>query len=104
MHKLFKESKTEHIVDNFKTVIEDAEALLKATSNQGSEVIAEIRAKAEKSLADAKAGLLETQDLVIEKSKEAAKLTDNYVHENPWKSIGTAAAIGVVIGMLITRK
>lgn len=104
MHKLFKESKTERIVDDFKNVIEDAEALLEATSSQGGEVIAEIRAKAEKSLADAKAGILETQDLVIEKSKEAAKKTDHFVHENPWISIGTAAAIGVVIGMLIARK
>lgn len=104
MQKLFKESKTERIVDDFKNVIEDAEALLKATSTQGGEVIAEIRAKVEKSLADAKVGLLDTQDFVIEKSKEAAKITDNYVHENPWKSIGSAVAIGVVIGMLIARK
>lgn len=104
MNKLFKESKTERIVDDFKNVIEDAEALLKATSSQGGEVIAEIRSKVEKSLVDAKAGLRETQDFVMEKSKEAAKKTDNYVHENPWKSIGTAVAIGVVIGMLIARK
>jgi ElaB/YqjD/DUF883 family membrane-anchored ribosome-binding protein len=26
------------------------------------------------------------------------------VHEHPWKSIGTAAAVGMVIGLLIGRK
>ena len=34
----------------------------------------------------------------------AAKATDEYVKDNPWKSVGLGAAVGVVIGMLIARK
>jgi ElaB/YqjD/DUF883 family membrane-anchored ribosome-binding protein len=41
---------------------------------------------------------------VVEKTKVAAKATDEFVQENPWKSVGIAGAVGVVIGMLIARK
>ncbi|HCI13500.1 MAG TPA: DUF883 domain-containing protein, partial [Gallionellaceae bacterium] len=37
------------------------------------------------------------------RTKEAAKVTDEYVHENPWKAVGIAAGVGLVIGMLISR-
>jgi ElaB/YqjD/DUF883 family membrane-anchored ribosome-binding protein len=34
----------------------------------------------------------------------AAKVTDEYVHENPWKAIGVTAALGLIVGMLIARR
>jgi ElaB/YqjD/DUF883 family membrane-anchored ribosome-binding protein len=94
----------EQLVNDFKVVIADTEALLKATASQSGEKVEEIRAKAEKSLRTAKAGIAEAQSIVIEKTKEAAKVTDEYVHENPWKSVGLAASVGLVIGLLIGRR
>jgi ElaB/YqjD/DUF883 family membrane-anchored ribosome-binding protein len=94
----------EMLVNDFKAVVADAEALLKATANQGGEKVAELRAKTEDSLKAAKARIAEAQSVVVAKTKEAAKATDAYVHENPWKSVGTAAAVGVVIGLLIGRR
>lgn len=38
------------------------------------------------------------------KTKEAALATDEYVRANPWESVGVAAAVGLVIGMLIARR
>ena len=37
-------------------------------------------------------------------AKAAAKATDGYVHENPWKSVGIAAGVGLLLGMLIGRR
>ena len=37
-------------------------------------------------------------------AKATAKATDVYVHENPWKSIGIAAGVGLMLGMLISRR
>jgi ElaB/YqjD/DUF883 family membrane-anchored ribosome-binding protein len=103
MDKLFDEGK-EQLVNDFKVVVADAEALLKATANQGGEKLAEVRAKTEKSLKAAKAGIAEAQSVVVAKTKEAAKVTDVYVHENPWKSVGFAAGVGLVVGLLIGRR
>jgi ElaB/YqjD/DUF883 family membrane-anchored ribosome-binding protein len=93
----------EHLINDFKVAVTDAEALLKATLNTGGEKVAEIRAKAEESLGIAKARMVEAQSEVLAKTKEAAKATDNYVHENPWRSVGVAAGVGLLIGLLIGR-
>jgi ElaB/YqjD/DUF883 family membrane-anchored ribosome-binding protein len=41
---------------------------------------------------------------VVEKTKVAAKATDEFVQENPWKAVGIGTAAGIVIGMLISRR
>ena len=46
----------------------------------------------------------DVQRLVTEKSKEAATATDEFVRENPWAALGVAAAVGCLVGFLISRK
>jgi hypothetical protein len=46
----------------------------------------------------------DAQAAMLVKTKAAAKATDVYVHENPWHSVGMAASIGVVVGLLIGRR
>ena len=104
MEKLFDEFTKEQLIADFKTVVADAEALLKATANQGGDELAEVRAKAEESLRVVKARMTESQAALLVKTKEAAKATDAYVHENPWKAVGVAAGIGLVIGLLSGRR
>jgi ElaB/YqjD/DUF883 family membrane-anchored ribosome-binding protein len=94
----------DQLINDFKVVVADAEALLKATANTGGEKLAELRAKAEESLSIAKARMMDVQEEVLARTKEAAKATDEYVHDNPWHSVGIAASIGVVIGLLIGRR
>jgi len=48
--------------------------------------------------------MTDTQETVLAKTKEAAKVADDYVQENPWRSIGLAAGVGIVIGLLIGRR
>jgi ElaB/YqjD/DUF883 family membrane-anchored ribosome-binding protein len=97
------ESSKEHLINDFKVALTDAEALLKATLNTGGDKVAEIRAKAEESLGVAKARMIEAQSDVIAKTKEAAKATNTYVHDNPWRSVGAAAGVGLLVGLLIGR-
>jgi ElaB/YqjD/DUF883 family membrane-anchored ribosome-binding protein len=40
----------------------------------------------------------------MEQTKAAARATDTYVHENPWKAVGIAAGAGILFGMLISRR
>jgi ElaB/YqjD/DUF883 family membrane-anchored ribosome-binding protein len=34
----------------------------------------------------------------------AARITDEYVHENAWRTIGIAVGIGLIIGLLIRER
>ncbi len=104
MEKLSDQFNKEQLINEFKVVVADAEALLKATANTGDAKLSELRAKAEESLGIAKERIMEIQTEVLAKTKAAAKATDAYVHENPWRSIGFAASVGVVVGLLIGRR
>jgi ElaB/YqjD/DUF883 family membrane-anchored ribosome-binding protein len=92
------------LMDDLSAVVNDAEDLLKATASQTGERISAVRARAEESLRSAKDRLADAQIALVDKAKVAAKETDEYVHENPWKTAGIAAAIGVLLGALITRR
>lgn len=94
----------EQLIHDFKVVVADAEALLKATAGQGGEAVTAVRAKVEESLATAKAKMADAQAALMVRTKAAAKATDEYVHVHPWQAIGVAASVGVVIGLLIGRR
>ena len=98
------EKLSDDVIADFKEVVADTEALLKATANQSGEKIAEVRAKAEESLGVVKARMAEAQMTLLLKTKAAAKATDAYAHENPWKVIGAAAGFSLVIGLLLGRR
>lgn len=95
---------TDQLVADLKTVMEDAEALLKATSTLTGEKIQEVRARAEESLRQAKVRLSEVEEEAMRRAREITDAADEYVHENPWQSVGIAAGIGLVIGLLLARR
>lgn len=104
MEKISDEVTKEQLVADFKRVVTDAEALLKATAKHGGNEFDEVRAKAEESLGIARARLLEEQAALLGKTKDAARATDAYIHENPWQAIGVAAGVGLVVGLLTGRR
>jgi len=94
----------EKLVSDFKAVVADAEAILSATAGQTGEKVAELRAKLVDRLAVAKDKLIAAEEIVVDKAKEAARATDDYVHDNPWQSVIIAGGIGFIIGYLASRR
>ena len=95
---------TEQLVDDLKVVMRDAEALIRATSAQTGEKIQEVRARAEESLRLAKDRLIEVEEEALRRAREVAEATEEYVRDNPWQSLGIAAGVGLVLGILIARR
>lgn len=93
----------EKLMQDLRVVVSDAEELLRATAGQAGEKAAAARERIQESLVAAKERLVAAERAVVEKTKQAAKATDEYVHENPWKAVGIAAGAGLIIGMLISR-
>ena len=94
----------DQLVNDLKTVIHDAESWLRNGGQLTGEELKAAKVKFEQTLSSAKTSLINAEETVVERTKVAAKATDEYVKDNPWKSVGLGAAIGVVIGMLIARK
>ncbi len=94
----------EKLVKDVKAVVEDAEDMLRETAGKTSKEVAALHASMTDRLADAKARLIEAEEAVVDKAKEAAKVTDEYVHDNPWQSAIIAGGVGFLIGYLSSSR
>jgi ElaB/YqjD/DUF883 family membrane-anchored ribosome-binding protein len=89
---------------DLKDVLNDVEQLMRQAAAAGEEQAAELRHRAANALEKAQDKLDGLQRNVTRATREAAHATDHWVHENPWSSIGAAAAVGLLIGVLVTRR
>jgi ElaB/YqjD/DUF883 family membrane-anchored ribosome-binding protein len=94
----------DQLVSDMKAVIADAEALLHATAEAAGEKVGALRTRAQQTLTEAKAKLAQLDDDMVRQAKDAARTADRYVRDNPWGAVGIAAAAGIVIGLLISRR
>jgi ElaB/YqjD/DUF883 family membrane-anchored ribosome-binding protein len=92
------------LMGDLRVVIADAEELLRMTADQAGEGAADIRSRVQTKMNQAKIDLIQLQDAAVAKAKAAGHATDEFVHENPWRSIGIAAGVGLVVGLLIGRR
>jgi len=92
------------LMDDLRLVVADAEELLRATANQAGEGATAARARIQHSLQVAKGRLVDAEEAVIERTQQAVKDTDQYVHDNPWQAVGISAIAGVLVGILIARR
>jgi len=94
----------EALMSDLQDVLSDTEALLKDVASEGGVMAQDLRQKIAANLQSVKSKLIETGELVSEKGRFAAKVTDDYVRENPWQSIGAAAGVGFLLGLLVSRR
>lgn len=94
----------EKLVQDFRLVIADAEELLRATASQAGEKVAAARERIQDRLHTAKIKLAEAEEAVLIRTREAARVTDEFVHDKPWYAVGIAAGVGLIIGLLIGRR
>jgi ElaB/YqjD/DUF883 family membrane-anchored ribosome-binding protein len=98
------EQTRDQIVDQFSSVLSEAESLLNKATHETGEKARDLRSQAEARLLSAKLKLQELQGAAVDRAKDAARVTDDYVHENPWQAVGIAAAVGLVAGLLMNRR
>ncbi|MFO1264537.1 MAG: DUF883 family protein [Rhodoferax sp.] len=92
------------LVNDIKLVIADAEEMLLATADQTGDRIAELRARIKDRLLAAQIRLEAAEAVLLEKTRAAARATDDFVHENPWQAVGIGAGIGFLLGLVLGRR
>ena len=98
-----RESK-EKLIEDFHSVISDTEELMRSVSSESGGKAQVLRDKIEQNLKHAKEYLQDFEESVVDKSRVAARMTDEYVHENAWRTVGLAIGLGVVIGLLLRNR
>lgn len=107
MAQSVEQSRTK-LIGDFNAVIQDTEELLRSLAATGAEKGDKLRAAAEENLRTARVKLRQLQADAAAGTHAAAEAADEYVRENPWQSVGIAAAVaalvGLVLGLLLTRR
>lgn len=95
---------TARLMDDLKRVVAEAEALLAHATDSAIDgadsSTQDLRRKLQARLREAQDKLGDLQ----EQARAAGKVADRYVHDNPWSSIGAAAALGLLVGVLLGRR
>jgi ElaB/YqjD/DUF883 family membrane-anchored ribosome-binding protein len=76
---------SEQLMAELRAVAREAEELLQATAHQTGARVEQLRERAKDAL-------------------EAAHGIDDQVRKNPWAAVAIAAGVGLVIGLLLSRK
>ena len=92
------------LMHDLHTVVGDAEELLKATAGQTGERIEKIRARAEASVRSARERMHAAGHDLQAAAESAAREVNGQLRENPWTAVGIAAGVGVIVGILLSRK
>ena len=92
------------LVQEFRNLIGEGEALLKSTTSLSGEALVKAREQFRDKLVQAKTRVDELTAAAQEGGRRAVAAADDYVRENPWPAVGMAAGLGFVIGALTIRR
>jgi ElaB/YqjD/DUF883 family membrane-anchored ribosome-binding protein len=87
----------------FHDLIEDIEDFVKNTTALTGQDLARAKAKLNERVAAARVRVDELGGEIADRARTAARTTDSYVHDHPWQAIGIGAAIGLLVGVVISR-
>ena len=90
----------EKLAQDLRVLIRDAEELLKVGATEAGSKVEQLKARLQASVGRMK----ETCHDLEEKVVAGAKATDKVIREHPYESIGVAFGVGLLIGVLVTRK
>jgi len=93
-------NQTEKLVEDIKTVVRDAEELLRATGNDLNEKTQEARRRLSETLDSARLSCQSAEARLREGFRE----TDQLIREHPYESLGIGFGIGLLLGLLAGKK
>jgi len=93
---------TESTVVELNRIVTQAEELLKTLGEEGGAAAEAVRQRVMRTVNQAKVRLADAGSRVRGAATDAARATDSYVQENPWKAIAYGAAAGAVVALIAT--
>lgn len=88
------------LAEDIRTLVKDAEALLRASAENAEDLTEAARQRAQESL-----HVLRSQLSEIERDlKGRAQVLDGYVHDNPWTAVAIVGGVSLLLGMLMGRR
>ena len=93
---------SESVVVELSRIVAQAEELLKTLGEEGGAAAEAVRQRVVRTVNQAKVKLADASTRARGAANDAAKATDRYVHDNPWKSIAYGAAAGAAVAIIVS--
>lgn len=93
-----------NVKEDMQTLVKDAQSMLEAATALTGEKAEHMRSKGMHLLEQALGRAHDYQEQALVRGKQFAKASDNYVHDNPWKTVAVAAGVGLLLGAILGRK
>ncbi len=94
----------DRILEDFKTLVADSEEFLRSTANVSGDMVTVARNRFEKQWLKAAEKLDEAKERAKASGRQAAAAADHYIHEKPWTAVKIAGGIGLLTGLLMSRR
>src|ERR1700743_2333 len=91
------------IVEDLRVLLKDSEEMLRLPANGPREEVGALRDKLGTHVETLQSALGDAQQNAQRRYRAATVNTERYVRRNPWRSIGIAASVGFLLGVLSTR-
>lgn len=88
----------------FSNFIADIEDMIRQTTSLTGEDLEQAKHKLNARVSEARKSVEDLGSSVSQQIHKGSTLTDEYVHEQPWKVIGGVAAVSFLLGMLTARR
>jgi ElaB/YqjD/DUF883 family membrane-anchored ribosome-binding protein len=86
--------------DEWRDLLADIEDLVKQVGGLDDAAIAQVRDRVTASLTGIKTRLADG----AEQARDVAGTVDDYVHSKPWQSLGVAAVVGLLFGLMLSSR
>ena len=92
------------LIQDFTTVLEDAQALLRHAAGDAGKGYADARQRLEQSIGQVRERIGSAEEAMLASAREAGRSADGYVRSHPWESIAVGAGVGLLLGMVLARR
>lgn len=99
-----QDNTAEQLRSELKALADTLEEILHSSGDKSETELKKIKERADSMIKDARVRITETGERIVEQTKDAAQQANNYLHDKPWNGIGIAAAVGLVLGVLLSRR
>jgi len=91
------------LAEELRNVVNQAEELLRAVSEDGNEAISALRERVYGAVDNAKTRLADLEQEAQSATQRVTNVAETYIREHPWITVGVAVGLGVLIGTLMRR-
>jgi len=98
------EKNIEAVSRDVKQLIADAQELIHAAASLTGDKAEEMHHQGVLLMEAAVAQLQQTHAVALANSKKMALSADHYVKDNPWRSVGIGAGLGLLLGAVLSRR